>query len=71
MRIYRAWGASGKDMIPWENVEKVFAKGCAQSVKVSFKTRKKAVNAEFTHIGPEELEGFINRISPETEVSII
>ncbi len=71
LRIYRAWGASGKDMIPWESVEKVFAKGCAQSVKVSFKTRKKAVNAEFTHIGPEELEGFINRISPETEVSII
>ncbi len=70
LRIYRAWGASGKDMIGWDSVEKVFAQACPQSVKVSFKTKKKTVNAEFTHIDPQELESFINRISPETEVKI-
>lgn len=71
LRVYLAWGASGKDLVPWSKVEKVNIKAFSRDIRASFKFQKKTVNAEFINLSTEELSDFILKFSQETQVKIV
>jgi divalent metal cation (Fe/Co/Zn/Cd) transporter len=71
MKIYRSWGMSGKDIIPWSEVVQVDAKESDHKAILLFKTSKKGMMGEFPREGLEEIRKTLHKIDPPVDVNII
>ena len=70
-KIYRSWGMSGRDIIPWCDVRKVDAKESDRKAILLFKTAKKGLIAEFPREGLEEIKNTLHKIDPPVDVNIL
>lgn len=67
-KIYRSWGMSGKDIIPWCDIRQVDAKESDHKSILLFRTVKKGVIGEFPREGLEEIIKILKKIDPPVEV---